>query len=122
MQFLERCLRGVIRIVTPEMLVKQPSVHACEKCNYLSLSSSACSNERALTFPEKEKIWFIDDRMIVYLPPGKSSVWSLLGFTQPQPHDEPSSEPQEQLEQEQLEVSQPEPSPQPQPQHQDPPQ
>jgi|APCry1669189000_1035189.scaffolds.fasta_scaffold00434_1 hypothetical protein len=122
MQFLERCLRGSIRIVTPEMIVKQPSVHACEKCNYVSLTSSTCSSERALTFPEKEKVWFIDDRMIVYLPPSRSSVWPLLGFTQPQLPDEPSSEQPEPQVQVQPEESQPEPSPQPQPQPQDPPQ
>jgi hypothetical protein len=92
--FLERCLRGDTRVVTPEMLVKLPDVWSCETCKHVSLRPSQCASARPLSFPEKEKIWFIDDRMIVYLPPKGSAVWSRLGFTPPPEPSEPSSEPQ----------------------------
>jgi len=114
--FLERCLRGVIRIVTPDMITKRPDVHSCEKCGHVSLRPFTCGAAQPLSFPEKEKVWFIDDRMIVYLPPkGGSTVWSLLGFTTPQLPDEPSSEQPEPSEAEQPEASQPSPQPQPHP-------
>jgi hypothetical protein len=113
--FLERCLRGDTRIVTPEMLIKMPDVHACEKCGHVSLTPFACGTARSLTFPEKEKIWFVDDRMLVYSPPkGGSTVWSRLGFTTP-PEPSASSELQEQQPEPPLqEALQPEASPQPQ--------
>ena len=103
--FLERCLRGVIRIVTPDMITNRPDVHSCEKCGHVSLRPFTCGQVQPLSFPEKEKVWFIDERMIVFLPPQRSIVWSLLGFTTPQLHDEPSSEQPEPSVAEQLEAS-----------------
>lgn len=90
--FLERCLRGSTRIVTPDMIVNRPSVHACEKCKLISIRPFPCGVASPLSFPEKEKVLFVDDRMVVYLPPRASTVWSLLGFTEPQPPSSASSE------------------------------
>ena len=89
--FLERCLRGTTRILTPDMLVKMPVVWSCVNCGQ-SLKKTACATEGALDFPEKEKVFFIDERMIMYTPPKGSMVWSRLGFTTPPEPSEPSSE------------------------------
>jgi len=93
--FLERCLRGPVRVVTPEMLIKQPMVYSCAKCSRTSLTPFACATATPLDFPQKEKVFCIDDRMIVHSPPaGGSTLWSRLGFTtQPVP-SEPSSPPE----------------------------
>jgi hypothetical protein len=93
---LERCLRSNMRLVNVDMLKKMPIVHSCEKCKKVSLVSFECAMSKALDFPEKEKVFFIDERMICHTPPKGSSVWSLLGFTTPQLPSESSSEHQEQ--------------------------
>lgn len=94
--FLERCLRSSLRIVVPDMLVNPLSVYSCEKCKRISLTPFACSVESPMTFPSKEKVFFVDDRMVVYSPPKDGSlVWSLLGFTEPQSPSAASSEPLE---------------------------
>lgn len=80
-RLLERCVRGPVRVVTPEMLITQPTVHSCDKCNRVSLSPFACGTACPLGFPTKEKVFFMDDRMVVHSPPASSTVWSLLGFT-----------------------------------------
>jgi hypothetical protein len=73
-----------------------------------SLKKTACATECALDFPEKEKVFFIDDRMIVYTPPKGSIVWSRLGFTTP-PEPSEASLPEPQPEEEMMVESQPEP-------------
>ena len=99
--FLERCLRGPVRIVTPAMVVNPPKVYSCEKCGHVSLSPFPCGIAQPMTFTEKEKVWFVDDRMVVYLPPRTSNVWSFLGFTTPQQQPDASSEQPESSSQEQ---------------------
>ena len=107
---LERCLRSNMRLVTVDMLKQMPKVHSCDKCKKVSLAHFTCATAAALDFPEKEKVFFIDDRMIVHTPPKGSSVWSLLGFTTPPVPSEPSSEhPVAELAGQQLEESQPAP-------------
>jgi hypothetical protein len=90
-KFLERCLRGSLRVVTSEMLITRPQVYSCEKCQRISLSSFECGIAAPLTFPQKEKVFFIDDRMVIHIPPKGSSVWSLLGFTEQPAPSAPSS-------------------------------
>ena len=92
-RFLERCIRGPVRVITTDMLIHPPSVYSCEKCHRLSLSPFVCSSKSNLTVPSKEKVFFIDDRMVMHLPPKDSRVWSLLGFT-PQQLPSVSSEQQ----------------------------
>lgn len=94
-RLLERCVRGSMRVVTPEMLIRLPTVHTCEKCVRSSLTPFVCGTDSPMTFPQKEKVFFIDDRMVVYTPPKGSIVWSLLGFTEQPVPSEPSSEPPE---------------------------
>jgi len=105
--FLERCLRGPLRVVTPEMLIKMPTVYSCAQCDRISLSPFACSTASPLTFPAKEKVFFVDDRMVVYSSPASSTVWSLLGFTTPPVPSAASSEhPVAESAEQQLEESQ----------------
>ena len=97
--FLERCLRGSVRVITPEMVVQRPTVYSCERCNQISLKPFPCGTASPLTFPEKEKVWFIDDRMVLFTPPRGSSIWSILDVTLPPEPSSPSLEPEPELEQ-----------------------
>lgn len=97
--FLERCLRGSVRVITPEMVVQRPTVYTCERCNQISLKPFPCGTASPLTFPEKEKVWFIDDRMVLFTPPRGSSIWSILDVTLPPEPSSPSLEPEPELEQ-----------------------
>ncbi len=96
--FLEQCLRGSMRIVTPAMLLTLPTVYTCSKCGKRSLKDKdTCETvSSVLDFPDKEKVFFVDSDFVVHVPPPSSSVWSYLGFTQPLPSDDGSLHPQEQ--------------------------
>ena len=105
---LERCLRSNMRVITVDMLKQLPKVHSCDKCKKVSLDTFTCATAAVLDFPEKEKVFFIDDRMIVHTPPKGSSVWSLLGFTtQPVPSESSSDHPVAELAEQQPVESQP---------------
>jgi hypothetical protein len=90
---LERCLRSSLRLVTVDMLKEVPKVHSCDKCKKVSLSHFTCSTPTLLDFPEKEKVFFIDDRLICHTPPKGSSVWSIT--TPPVPSESSSEHPAE---------------------------
>lgn len=92
---LEHCLHGPTRVLSPVMLMEMPDVFECEKCNKRSITRFDHGVSRPMDFPEKGKILFVDDDMIVSVPPIQSRVWSLLGFTQPQPLDDDSSLPEQ---------------------------
>ena len=94
--FLEQCLHGPVRVVTPSMLRSLPTVHVCTSCGRRSLSAHpGCQTvPEPLDIPTTEKVFFLDDDMIVHRPPPTSRVWDLL--TQPQPpSSDGSREPQE---------------------------
>lgn len=78
--FLEHCLDGPMRIVTPSMLVRRPFVYTCSKCGRRSLKNKdTCETTVSiLDFPDKEKVFFIDTDFVVHLPPSDSSVWLRL--------------------------------------------
>lgn len=84
--FLEQCLYGPVRIVTPDILQKIPSVYTCSTCKRKSLKPIAgCQMTSApLDFPVKEKLFFVDTDFVVHIPPQNSTVWFRLGFTQAQ--------------------------------------
>jgi len=92
--FLEHCLQGPMRIVTPAMLVTLPTVYTCSKCGSKSLKNKETCETTAspLDFPDKGKIFFIDFDFVVHTPPSDSFVWSRL-----LPHDGGSSQEQEQV-------------------------
>ena len=95
--FLEQCLYGPTRVVTPSMLRALPTVHVCTTCGRRSLSAHpGCSMvPEPLDIPTTEKVFFVDDDMIVHRPPPTSRIWDLL-LTQPQPpSSDGSQEPQE---------------------------
>lgn len=91
--FLEHCLQGPLRVVTPQMILSVPKIYACDKCGRSSLRSFPCASERALDFPDKGKIWFVNEDMMMFTPPTASKVWSRLHLTPP--HDDDSSRPSE---------------------------
>ena len=104
MSFLEHCLASDVRIVTPDMILGHlPLVYECKKCGLLSLKSSPCATSRVLDFPNPATTYFVDEDLLVYVPPADSRIWSLLSE---QPGDAGSSEPQPEQA-----VPQPEPSP-----------
>lgn len=86
--FLEQCLRGPVRIVTPSMVVVRPIVYTCSRCGDKSLTKKeGCeSTSSYLDFPDRSKTFFIDFDFVVHVPPNDSRVWSML-----LPHDDDSS-------------------------------
>ena len=119
--FLENCLHGPTRIVTPKMLLQLPKVYVCNACGRKSLRPIAgCAlRETVLDFPDKQKILFVDDDMVTYLPPTNSSVWLTLRLQ----HDDDSSqqerapeqqEQEQEQEQEQQQLKEPQPQSPPQ--------
>jgi hypothetical protein len=85
--FLENCLHGPMRIVTPAMILNRPIVYTCSNCGRKSLmKKEGCSmTPCVLDFPDNEKVFFIDDDFVVHKPPPNSFVWSML-----QPHGDGS--------------------------------
>ena len=82
--FLEHCLQGPVRIVTPNMLIVRTVVYTCSKCGRKSLmKKEGCDMVPSyLDFPDRSKTFFIDFDFVVHVPPEDSVVWSML-----QPHD-----------------------------------
>jgi hypothetical protein len=77
--FLEHCLSGPLRVLTAKMLLNIPKVYECDKCKKRSLQAFACGKERSLDFPDVSKVWFIDDDMLVFVPPQGSKVLRWVG-------------------------------------------
>lgn len=103
--FLEHCLQGPVRIVTPSMVVLRPTMYVCSRCGRKSLRPlpEGCSSEQVyLDFPDKAKTFFIDFDFVVYIPPPSSSVWSHL--MPPQPDDGSLQEQEKEKEQEPLQT------------------
>lgn len=85
--FLEQCLYGPTRVLTPEMIRTWPQVHVCQRCGRKSLDpKSGCQMvSEPLDIPTTEKVLFVDEDMIVYRPPPTSRVWDMLLITQRPP-------------------------------------
>ena len=111
-KFLEQCLRGSMRIVTPQMITSMPKIYACDKCGRRSLSSFSCATEMPLDFPDKTKILFVDDDMMTFTPPPSSRIWNFIAQTT-QPHDDGSSHLTQAQAREQAQEQAREPSPPP---------
>jgi hypothetical protein len=112
--FLEQCLYGPARLVTASMLRSLPTVHICKTCGRRSLSpKQGCQMvAQPLDFPTTEKVFFVDEDLILHRPPPTSRVWDLLTPAQP-PSSGGSQEPQAQ--------EQPQPAPTPPPEAETPP-
>ena len=102
--FLEHCLKGEFRILTPAMVVNLPMVYSCDKCGRKSLTKQTCMRQgQPLDLPNKKKLFFVDDDLFIYTPPSDSVVWSSLkrqhgdGSSDPKPQEqvEPSATPSE---------------------------
>ena len=80
--FLEQCLQDELRIITPSMITDGlPTLYSCPLCGTKKLRPSGCAkNPEALTIPNKEKVFFVDNDLVVYIPPVNSSVWVKLGL------------------------------------------
>lgn len=98
--FLEQCLYGNFRIVTPKMMINRPNVYTCQKCGRKSLRPiPSCSGEVSLLdFPSMEKVVFVDDDLLVHIPPPDSTVFRRL-----QLGDDYQSFPREPVQEEQSE-------------------
>lgn len=82
-QMLERCLKGTTRIITPSMIINQPSIQQCNKCQKQSLKQvvgHSCS-KMPMSFPDKTKILFIDESMTMHVPSSNSRIYSMLGLS-----------------------------------------
>ena len=76
---LEISLSGPTRIVTASMIQKLPKVYSCAKCKKNTLRPGHGVVTK-LTFPDSQKVIFVDNDLIVYTPPTNSTVWSKLGL------------------------------------------
>jgi hypothetical protein len=128
--FLEHCLYGPTRVVTMKMLQSWPKMYLCAHCGKKSLRNSiTCAmTERDLDVPQLEKVLFVDEDMVLHVPPPESVVFTRLrqpgagGFqraslplaAQPEPELEPEPEPEPQTPPPQTETLQPEHSSPPQ--------
>jgi hypothetical protein len=92
MAFLDQCLYGPMRVFTPAMIRTLPQVYTCSSCGRKSLKplTGCTTTSEPLDFPESEKVFFVDDDMLVYRPPPSSCVWDLL--IKPQPQSSPSGD------------------------------
>lgn len=110
--FLEHCLQGPVRIVTPSMVVVRPTFYHCATCGRKSLRPlPGCPAEQMyLDFPDKAKTFFVDFDFVVHVPPPSSSIWSYLT---PPRHDDDSSQPQVQVQAQEPVPLQTEPTPPP---------
>lgn len=119
---LEQCLYGPTRLVTPQMLIACPKVYTCMTCGKKSLrKSSHCTmTESDLDFPQLEKVLFVDEDLVLHVPPPESSVFTRLrpqrdGGSQPALQEQaPEQEPVQEREQEPLQAPSPRPQTQPQ--------
>lgn len=100
---LDQCLSCSVRIVTPSMLIEPMNVFSCLECKKRSLFPVCPSNQAGpMDFPDKSKIYFVDDDLVIHTPPTDSHVYDLL-LLRRLPHDDDSSlpvqvqEPAEQL-------------------------
>lgn len=91
--FLEQCLAGPMRIVTPDMVLKLPTVYTCSTCGVKSLmKKEGCDMiPSSLDFPDRSKTFCIDSDFVVHIPPSDSAIWSRL-----QQHGGDSSVPEQQ--------------------------
>lgn len=92
--FLEHCLQGPVRVVTPDMITALPVVLTCTQCDAKTLDRHipGCTMIGIpMDFPQKEKVFFVDSDFVIHVPPRSSSVWSYLGLRQPLQPDDDSS-------------------------------
>ena len=94
--FLEHCLEGSMRILTPSMVRELPTVYTCSLCDSRRLTDTpGCSTTAApLDFPRKKDLVFVDDDLSVHVPPPNSTIWSRLGFMPELPQPDGGSLPE----------------------------
>lgn len=116
--FLEQFLHTDIRPVTMDMLLKKPMVYRCDTCGIQSLRKRTCGTSAPLDFPTTKNVWFVDDDLILYVPPLNSRVFTWLRPHQSYDGDLPQEQVQEQVPEQAQETQQP--LPQEEPLHHDP--
>lgn len=88
---VERCLSSKYRLITPDMLVKKPTIYNCISCGKQSLSPlPRCKSVTQTPYFSLKNYLYIDDSFIVYNPPS--------GY---QPPSSASYEPEQQVPQQQ---------------------
>jgi len=87
----EHCLIGPVRILTWKDVVQRPLIHRCPVCRYKSVEPFKCATEKGLLdIVDRSKVYFIDDDLVVHIPPKDSRVW----FKMQQQHGDDSLQPQ----------------------------
>ena len=102
---LEQCLYGDVRVLTLDTLLDIPTVYTCQTCGLKSFQpKEGCTmTAERLDFPDLKKVFFIDEDLVVYVPPRSSRVWLIL---QHQLHDDGSLQEQEQVQPQAVQVVQ----------------
>jgi hypothetical protein len=77
MSFLDQCLQSNVRIVSPAMIIKRPTIYVCDTCKTKTVRPGH-GTPRLLDYPVIEKVVFVDDFLNLQLPPPDSRVYSYL--------------------------------------------
>lgn len=81
--FLNTCLQSNVRVVSPSMIIKRPTMYVCETCKTKTLTPGH-GIPQPLDYPDSKKVIFVDDFMNLQTPPTDSRVYSLLTQAQPE--------------------------------------
>ena len=78
--FLEQCLYGPTRLLTLDMILTRPKMYVCSHCGKKSLRRSpyCMMRETELDLPALEKVLFVDEDMVLHVPPPDSVVFTRL--------------------------------------------
>jgi predicted RNA-binding Zn-ribbon protein involved in translation (DUF1610 family) len=73
----DKTLNTNIRLMTPDMIINTPEIHACPKCGKKSLLSlNGCSEIKRPYIDSNCSVLFVDESFIMYTAPADSRVWS----------------------------------------------
>lgn len=86
----DRCLTSKYRIVTPDFLIKPPTVYECTKCGKKSLKSlKNCKDVVETSYFSNSNFVFVDDSFIVY----EKSTLQPPASSEPEPEQQQVREP-----------------------------
>lgn len=90
---VERCLSSKYRLITVDMLFKQPTVYSCSACGKQSLSPlKKCKSVTESPYFSSKNYLYVDDSFILYNPPSDHPLPS-SSSSEPEPQELEQAEP-----------------------------